>query len=89
MYTVISVYDPDSDTKRLIKARRVVYDVLANNGLPLCAWCRLNALRPLTDVIQRGFTVDFVQTVGYCDSCQKGTIVEYEIPHEGESEVEF
>jgi hypothetical protein len=87
MYTVIKVHDPQSAKDLLIKARRVGYDVIGAGGLPRCAWCKLNKLRPLTDHIQRGFTMDFVQTVGYCEQCHKGTIVEYEIQHETESEV--
>lgn len=87
MYTVIKVYDQKSGKDLLVKAKRVQYDVVLYEGLPKCAWCRLQPLRPLTDIIQRGFTMSFVQTVGYCDQCQKGTIVEYELIHEIETEV--
>ncbi len=87
MYTVIKVHDPQSAKDLLIKARRVVYDVVGMERLPRCAWCRLNDIRPLIDVVQQGFTIDFVQTVCYCEQCRKGTIVEYEIQHETETEV--
>lgn len=87
MKTSIQVRDALSPEGITVSARRVVYDVLSMGRLPLCAWCRLNPLRPLTDIIQHGFTVDLVQTVCVCDQCHKGTIVEYEIQRETESEV--
>lgn len=87
MQTVVQVYSPRYGKHVPIKARRVVYDVVANNGLPTCAWCHITALLPLTDIIQRGFSIDLVQTVAYCETCAKATIVEYELAHEGETEV--
>lgn len=87
MQTLIRVYNPKFGKHVQIKARRVVYDVIAHNSLPSCAWCHITALLPLTDIIQRGFTLDLVQTVGYCETCNKATIVEYELAHEVETEV--
>jgi hypothetical protein len=86
--TRIEVYDNVFDTYRKILTRRVVYDVVGQGRLPRCAWCRLADLRPLADIIQRGFTIDFVQTVAFCDQCHKGTIVVYEMEIETEREVE-
>jgi len=67
-----------------IKARKVVYDVLANECLPKCSWCGVQPLVPLCDFVQQGFLFHHVETAGYCKLCEKGTIVEYEIPLGGE-----
>jgi len=87
MKTSIEVYDQDMKVHRKISVRTVFYEVIREGRLPRCAWCRLRDLRPLTDIIQQGFTTDLVETVGYCDYCRKGTIVKYEIKHESETEV--
>lgn len=62
-----------------IKARKVAYDVIANEGLPKCSWCHTQPLIPLADFVQHGFTINLVSTAAYCAFCDKGTIVEYEI----------
>lgn len=87
MKTSIEVYDQTTHKHIKILTRTVFYHVIQEGRLPRCAWCRLNDLRPLTDIIQRGFTMDLVETIGYCDTCHKGTIVKYEIDHGSESEV--
>lgn len=84
----IKVYDPEARKDRFIQARTVADYVKDRDGAPLCAWCRIRPLRKLCDWRQHGFTMDFVSTVAYCDGCCKATIIEWEDPHVGESEVQ-
>jgi len=60
-----------------VKVRRVKW-AGPSEKFPLCAWCRVQELRLMVEVVQTGFTIDLVQAVCYCDSCNLGTVVEFE-----------
>lgn len=59
--------------------RTVYFDVVANESLPRCSWCRVQHLVPLSETTHYGFTMNLIQTACWCEFCEKGTIVEYEI----------
>lgn len=67
-----------------IKTRKVLHDVVTLECLPKCSWCHVQPLVPLCDFVQQGFLFNHVETACYCQLCDKGTIVEYEIPLEVE-----
>lgn len=77
-----SLYPVYRDGQKM-PSRTVYHDVVAH-GLPKCSWCRVQPLIPLSEVTHHGFTLNLFQTTCYCALCEKGTIVEYEIPLEVE-----
>lgn len=83
----ITVYHPTFQKWRKVSVRRVNHDPKRCEGLPKCAWCRMREIQPLMDITQHGFTIDLVQTVGWCSYCEKATILVYEIELETEREV--
>ena len=48
---------------------------------PRCAWCRLQPLVILIDIVHEGVGVDLVESVGICSCSDLGTIVRREVPH--------
>ena len=76
------VYDPSSPKRRPEATRtvKVAFDSL--DRLPMCAWCRMDSLKPMSDLTQHGFEWDFVQMVCCCPRCCKGTVIEFEAPAE-------
>lgn len=76
------VYDPKSlkGHKTATRTVKVAFDSL--DRLPMCAWCGLDTLKAVSDLVQHGFQWDFVQMVCYCEHCSKGTVIEFECPAE-------
>lgn len=68
-----------NDGSAVVRSRTLKRDV-ARSGMPKCAWCKKNDLRPLVDIVQSGFSVDLVYAACYCDYCQLATVVIYEVP---------
>lgn len=73
-------------SQRPVEVRRISWDV-SQDGLPRCAWCRRETCTALADVVQQGFSRNYVATVCYCEWCEKGTVALYDLPLEDESEV--
>jgi hypothetical protein len=76
------VYDPKRHDHVKTATRKVKVAFNSLDRLPMCAWCRLDTLKPVSDLVQHGFERDFVQMVCYCPHCDKGTVVEFECPAE-------
>jgi hypothetical protein len=76
----VKLYALENTTRGIFRTstRTVRHDVIVERGLPVCAWCRLQPLIPLVDVVQHGLKVNLVSTVCYCKICCKGTVVIYE-----------
>ena len=67
---------------RRMKVRTVKFEAFSDDQLPKCAWCHIQLIRPVCDIIQVGFTVDFCTTIAICPTCEGlATIVEQELPH--------
>ena len=63
-----------------IKVRTLRLDMWSGREWPKCAWCKIEKLILLADVVQQGQKWDIVSTVAYCDACQMTTIIVYEAP---------
>lgn len=60
-----------------VKVRHVNWSA-GNAPFPRCQWCKLNEIRMLVEIVQKGFTVDLIKAVCYCDNCNLATIVQFE-----------
>lgn len=65
-----------------MKVRTVKFEAFSDDQMPVCAWCRLQPVHAVVDIIQAGFTVDFCTSICVCPTCEGlATIVEQELPH--------